>query len=141
MAIKGTNGTTPLENHVQRCRKFPANLDRKHRLIEFESQKITKEDGSTEIVNVPRLWEYDPEFARKELAKMIIVDELSFMFLEREGFRSFSKAINPTFIVPSRATITRDRYKVFIEERKTLKEYFKRLSSRFCLTIDRWTSG
>ena len=69
-------------------------------------------------VDVPMLWEFEQEIARRALARMIIVDELPFMFVEREGFRSFCNALNPRFVVPSRPTITRDCYKLFIEERK-----------------------
>ncbi|KAK4349183.1 hypothetical protein RND71_031938 [Anisodus tanguticus] len=141
IGFKGTNGTTPLRNHAQRCKKCPANLDLKQKLIDFELKTITKEDGSTEIVNVPKLRDFDQEFTRKALARMIIVDELPFMFVEREGFRYFCKAINPAFVMPSRATVTRDCYKLFIEERKKLQDCFRGLSSRICLTTDTWTSG
>ncbi|KAK8714099.1 hypothetical protein V6N13_149300 [Hibiscus sabdariffa] len=67
---------------------------------------------------------------RKALARMVIVDELPFSFVEREGFRHFCKIAVPSFLPPSRATITRDCYALFIEKRKKLKNYFSNLSSR-----------
>ncbi|KAK8669740.1 hypothetical protein V6N13_107164 [Hibiscus sabdariffa] len=67
---------------------------------------------------------------RKALARMVIVDELPLSFVEREGFRHFCKIAVPSFVPPSRATITRDCYALFIEKRKKLKNYFSNLSSR-----------
>ncbi|KAL4281244.1 hypothetical protein GQ457_03G011920 [Hibiscus cannabinus] len=80
------NGTTPLANHISRCKKYPPNLDKKQKLIDFESRTLINEDGTTETVSVPKLWKFDQDFCRKKLAKMIIVDELPFAFVEREGF-------------------------------------------------------
>ncbi|KAL8161515.1 LOW QUALITY PROTEIN: hypothetical protein V2J09_013004 [Rumex salicifolius] len=34
------NGTTCLKNHVQRCKKFPANLDRTQKMIELDAEAI-----------------------------------------------------------------------------------------------------
>ncbi|KAL4325049.1 hypothetical protein GQ457_11G023860 [Hibiscus cannabinus] len=53
----------------------------------------------------------------------------------------FYKVFIPDFNPPSRATITRDCYALFVEKRKTLKDFFKNLSSRVCLTTDTWTSA
>ncbi|KAK9681591.1 hypothetical protein RND81_10G013400 [Saponaria officinalis] len=135
------NGTSALKSHTLRCKMFPANLDRKQKLIDFESQTITKEDGTTEVVSVPRLWQHDQNFSRKQCTKMIIFDELPFAHVEGEGFRDFCKAIQPEFIPPSRVTVTRDCYSLFIDERVNLKAFFGKLTSRVCLTTDTWTSG
>ncbi|KAK9669753.1 hypothetical protein RND81_13G152300 [Saponaria officinalis] len=72
---------------------------------------------------------------------MIIVDELPFAHVEGEGFRDFCKAVQPEFIPPSRVTVTRDCYSLFIDERVKLKDFFGKLTSRVCLTTDTWTSG
>ncbi|KAL4309888.1 hypothetical protein GQ457_01G012950 [Hibiscus cannabinus] len=105
--------------------------------------KVTKcnADGTIETVSVSKLWRFDQEKIREALARMVIVDELPFSFVEREGFRMFCKVAIPDFNPPSRATITRDCYALFIEKRKTLKDFFKNLSSRVCLTTDTWTSA
>ncbi|KAK9013551.1 hypothetical protein V6N11_041555 [Hibiscus sabdariffa] len=42
------NGTTPLANHISRCKKYPPNLDKKQKLIDFESRTLINEDGTTE---------------------------------------------------------------------------------------------
>lgn len=77
----------------------------------------------------------------KALARMVIVGELPFIYVKREGFRDFCKTMHPDFVVPSRYTIMRDCYALFIDERKKLKSFFQKLSSRICFTIDTWTSS
>ncbi|KAK8675948.1 hypothetical protein V6N13_034006 [Hibiscus sabdariffa] len=124
------NGTTPLANHINRCKKYPPNLDKKKKLIDFETKTLVNEDGTTEIVSVPKLWEFDNDLSRKKLAKMLIVDELPFAFVEREGFVDFCKALNPLFRLLSRTNATRDCYALFIEQRNDLKVSFKNLHSR-----------
>ena len=135
------NGTTCLANHTKRCKMLPANLDKKQKILNFESQTIVNKDGTTETINVSKPWIFNQEVSRSALAKMLIMDELPFMFVEREGFRLFCKAMHPEFLIPSRFTAARDCYTIFIEEKRKLKDYFNKLSSRICLTTDAWTSG
>ncbi|KAL0345731.1 UNVERIFIED_CONTAM: putative AC9 transposase [Sesamum radiatum] len=54
------------------------------------------------------------------------------------GFKAYSRALEPSFEVPSRHTVARDCMKIFIEEKRKLKKLFK--SERVCLTTDTWTS-
>ncbi|KAL4291636.1 hypothetical protein GQ457_14G015420 [Hibiscus cannabinus] len=107
----------------------------------FESKTKCNADGTIETVSVPKLWRFDQEKIREALAKMVILDELPFSFVEREGFRMFCKIAIPDFIPPSHTSITRDCYALFIEKRRTLKNFFKNFSSRVCLTTDTWTSA
>lgn len=130
-----------MKNHLQICKKYAANVDQKQKLLSFQTKRVVKEDGSIEHVNVPSCWQFDPDFSRKELVKMIIIDELPFMFVEREGFRVFCKSLHPNFAPPSRHTIARDCYILFIDERRKLKGLFEKVPSRVCLTTDTWTSG
>ena len=118
------NGTSVMKNHLQRCKKYPANLDQKQKLISFQTKRVVKEDGSIEHVNVHSFWKFDPEFSGKELAKMIIIDELPFMFVEHEGFRGFCMSLHLNFVPPSRHTIARDCYDLFSDERRKLKGFF-----------------
>ncbi|KAL4291714.1 hypothetical protein GQ457_14G013270 [Hibiscus cannabinus] len=117
IGCKTKNGTTPLANHISRCKKYPPNLDKKQKMIDFESETLVKEDGIVETISVPKLWKFDHDLCRKKLAKMLIVDELPFSFVEREGFIEFCKALNPLFKLPSRTTATRYCYTLFIEQR------------------------
>ncbi|KAK8716058.1 hypothetical protein V6N13_043378 [Hibiscus sabdariffa] len=129
----GCSTNTPLANHINRCKMYPPNLDKKQKLIDFKTKRLVNEDGTTEIVSVPKLWEFDNDLSRKKLAKMLIVDELSFAFVECEGFVDFCKALNPLFRLPSRTTTTRDCYALFIEQRNNLKVSFKNLHYRVCV--------
>ena len=55
------------------------------------------------------------------LAKMIIIDELAFMFVENEGFKKFMGYVQPKFKIPSRVTIVRYCMHVFNDENEKLK--------------------
>lgn len=109
-----TNGTSCLANHTKRCKKLPANVDKKKKILNLESQTIVNKDGSTETIIVLKPWMFDQEVARNALAKMLIMDELPFMFVEREGFRLFCKSMHPQFSIPSRFTAARDCYIIFL---------------------------
>ncbi|KAL4290808.1 hypothetical protein GQ457_14G015550 [Hibiscus cannabinus] len=130
-----------MKRHTERCKKAPFNLEKTQTILDFESKTKCNADGTIETVSVPKLWRFDQEKIREALAKMVILDELPFSFVEREGFRMFCKIAIPDFIPPSRTSITRDCYALFIEKRRTLKNFFKNLSSRVCLTTDTWTSA
>ncbi|KAK8708919.1 hypothetical protein V6N13_059954 [Hibiscus sabdariffa] len=66
-------GTTPLANHNSRCKKYPPNLDKKQKRIDFESEMLVNEDGIVETISVPKLWKFDHDLCRKKLAKMLIM--------------------------------------------------------------------
>ena len=68
------------------------------------------------------------------------MNELSFRFVETEGFRHFCSVACPKFDVPSRVTIARDIYQLYLEEKKKLKSFLLRNSQRICHTTDTWTS-
>ena len=110
------NGTSALKNHLDRCKKYPANLDKMQKLIDFDTKTIVNEDGSVQTVSIPKCWHFDHDLSRKAIARMVIVDELPFIHVEREGFREFCKTMHPDFVVPSRYTITRDCYTLFFDE-------------------------
>ncbi|KAK1401645.1 BED-type domain-containing protein [Heracleum sosnowskyi] len=84
------NGTSPLANHTKRCKMLPANLDKKQKILNFESQTIVNKDGTTETINVSKPWIFSQEASRSALAKMLIMDELPFMFVEREGMENLT---------------------------------------------------
>ena len=70
---------------------------------------------------------------------MIIVDDLTFCFVDKEGFKNFVRVTMPQFHIPSRRIVTRDCYELYLKE-KNLKKIFKEARPRVCLTIDTWTS-
>jgi hypothetical protein len=71
---------------------------------------------------------------------MIIVNELSFRFVEGGGFQEFMKTVEPRFLIPSRYTVMMDCVKLFMPENEKLRAMFLTTGARVCLTTDCWTS-
>jgi len=69
---------------------------------------------------------------------MVIIDEMPFRSVEGEGFKRYSKVLQPRFEVPSRITVARDCMQRYVEEKPKLKKLLK--NHRIYLTIDTWTS-
>ncbi|XP_073061975.1 zinc finger BED domain-containing protein RICESLEEPER 2-like [Primulina eburnea] len=85
-------------------------------------------------------WKFDQDACRKALTKMIIMDELPFKFVERDGFKLFMATTCPKFRIPSRWSVARDCVELYRIERENLKCLLNTLSQRVCLTTDSWTS-
>ncbi|KAG8649371.1 hypothetical protein MANES_08G086122v8 [Manihot esculenta] len=100
----------------------------------------TQEGGGNYQLGTLSSWHFDQDVARRKLAKMTIIDELPFMFVEGEGFKEWVECIQPKFRIPSRWTVSRDCYDLYLKERKKLKSYFQNSSQRICITTDTWTS-
>ncbi|XP_052111497.1 zinc finger BED domain-containing protein RICESLEEPER 2-like [Arachis duranensis] len=83
---------------------------------------------------------FDAEMCRKALARMIIVDELLFKFVEGEGFRFYMSIVQPRFPLPGRITVAKDCWNLYISEKNRLKTVFKQPNQSVCLTTDCWTS-
>jgi len=81
--------------------------------LDFEVETIVNEDGDVQTFHVPKSYEFSHETARKEIEKMVIVDELPFLHVECSRFRDFCEIMRPKFVIPSRATVTRDCYALF----------------------------
>ncbi|KAL4324581.1 hypothetical protein GQ457_11G021390 [Hibiscus cannabinus] len=110
ISCASSNGTNAMKRHTSRCKKAPFNVDTKQTILDFESKTKCNADGTIETV---------------KLSRMVVVDELPFSFVEREGFCHFCKIAVPSFVPPSRATITRDFYALFIEKKKEVEELFQ----------------
>ncbi|KAL2893491.1 Zinc finger BED domain-containing protein RICESLEEPER 3 [Bienertia sinuspersici] len=107
------NGTNAMNRHTDRCKKSPFFKGKTQTILNFESRTKINTDGSVETVNIPKLWRFDHDEIRKALAKMLILDELPFAFVEREGFRQFCKVAIPQF-VPPHVLLLRDIVMVFL---------------------------
>ncbi|KAK8510728.1 hypothetical protein V6N12_067178 [Hibiscus sabdariffa] len=46
IAYKPSYRTSGMKNHIARCKRFPANLNRKQKLVDFESKTITSPVGN-----------------------------------------------------------------------------------------------
>jgi hypothetical protein len=64
---------------------------------------------------------FNVEFCRRALAKFVILDEQPFRVVEGEGFRNLLRTLQPQFVVPSRHTIPRDCFKLYQEEKTSLR--------------------
>ncbi|KAL1179479.1 hypothetical protein V6Z11_A03G162800 [Gossypium hirsutum] len=71
---------------------------------------------------------------------MIVIDELPFKFVESEGFTKFMFVACPRFHIPSRTTMTRDAYQLYLDEKVKIKQLLRSSCSRVYLTTDTWTS-
>ena len=74
---------------------------------------------------------YNESMCRESLARMIIVDELPFKFVEHEGFKNYSNVLQPRFIVPTRTIIARDCIRLYSIERERLKIFLENLLKGF----------
>jgi len=81
---------------------------------------------------------YNYDECRQALAKMVIIDELPFNFVEGRGFKLFTRTMQPRFDIPSHFTIMRDYLKLYVEENDRLRTALR--GQRLCLTTDTWLS-
>ena len=91
--------------------------------------------GGNELV----LRKFSVERPRMTLARIIIVDELPFRFVEYGGFIDFMVEAEPRFEVPSRVTVAMDCLRLYIRENESLRKVLM-AGQRVCLTTDTWTS-
>ncbi|XP_041722424.2 zinc finger BED domain-containing protein 4-like [Coregonus clupeaformis] len=75
-----------------------------------------------------------------ELAKMVASDFQPFSIVEDKGMKNFVKALNPTYTLPSRKTLSQTMIpKLYDTERALWQERVTKAPS-VCLTTDCWTS-
>ncbi|GAU51333.1 hypothetical protein TSUD_412800 [Trifolium subterraneum] len=122
------HGTSNFLTHCKVCVKNPLN-DPKQATLIF---------ASGELVAASQRYNY--EACRKAIALFVILDEHAFRVVEGEGFKLMCRQLQPLLTVPSRRTVARDCFKLFVDEKVRLKAYFKSDCSRVALTTDCWTS-
>ena len=68
------------------------------------------------------------ENAQRLIVEMVIMDELSFRFVENEGFRRFEEEtlmlVEPRFVILSRMIIARDILKIYTNLGEQLRDIF-----------------
>ena len=124
-----------MKTHIQsQCRKYPYRKEEKNQsTIAFKP----KEEGESCGRLVPHVFNF--KACKKTMAKMIILDELSFRFMEGLGFRRFMSIAQPRFHpIHCHTTMAKACFGVFLDEKQKLKEALR--EQRICLTIDTWTS-
>ncbi|KAF2308942.1 hypothetical protein GH714_025281 [Hevea brasiliensis] len=119
------------------CKKYPykkkLNKEKSQRALSFH-----KHSGGEDVKLTS--WQFDQDACKEALVKMIIKEELPFRFVEKEGFTEFLQVAVPQFKIPSRYTIARDCYQLFISEKKKLSAFIASQCQRVSLTTDTWTS-
>ncbi|KAL5825603.1 hypothetical protein ACOSQ3_021666 [Xanthoceras sorbifolium] len=122
----GGNGSTKLasEGPKQMCL-----LQLKQ--IQVSSLAIKDESGNRSSIG---LGCFNKEETRKALAKMLIVDELSFRFVEKPSFQEFCRVGMPLFDIPSRRTIVRDIMQLYLDEKTSLIKLFRKSKVRVSVT-------
>ena len=103
-------------NHTQVCVKNPNRVTLKgQQTLAFEPKK----DGEEGFQLVPTA--FTIKAARKALAKMVIIDELPFRFVEGYGFQRYATTLQPKLRIrdiPSRQTVARDVIDIYGVERE-----------------------
>jgi hypothetical protein len=128
-------GTSSLINHMKSCKKNPSKLGGHQTELMYQPSA----DGNSVVSG--GTWQYNEKEIREAFARMIVVDELPFIFSEKEGFRFFMSKACPRFVVPSRTTMYRDVMALYKAEKAKLKKYFIDSRQTVCLTTDCWTSS
>lgn len=126
------NGTSTLRRHIELvCKSYPGRVDLE------DGQKVITSDGAPEEPNaVIRGW--TQEACVTACCEMIVLDELPFNVVEKEGFRRFCSVAVPRFQVPSRRTIVRAFLEMYEDKKEKLRHQLGK--HRVCLTTDTWTS-
>ncbi|CAI9272514.1 unnamed protein product [Lactuca saligna] len=133
LTVTTKNGTSSLSKHNAICLQNPRNIDLKQKKI--STFRTSKSDVTT-VSNR----EFNQNTIRLVVAKMIVIDEQPFSYVERDGFRYFCSVVVPQFCIPSRFTVARDVSKLFLSETEQLRNTLKNLNCRIALTTDCWTS-
>ena len=94
--------------HVKTCKKNLKNKnnDKSQPTISYHYKKTVVEgENDTKEIEVHQ---FSIKKIRLALARMIIVDELPFRFVEHEGFIYYMNVVEPRFPIPSRVTVAKD---------------------------------
>ncbi|KAH0725541.1 hypothetical protein KY284_001406 [Solanum tuberosum] len=129
------HGMTSMLTQITRCPKMPYNIDIKQSRLAFQPM-IGSNKGDVDVVP----WKFDQQKCRKVLCRMVILDELPFRFVKKEGFKQFMKVAQPCFDIPSRTIVTSDCFDLFYEEKHKLMVVYKQTQQRVSSTNDTWTS-
>ncbi|XP_050222151.1 zinc finger BED domain-containing protein RICESLEEPER 2-like [Mercurialis annua] len=122
------NGTSSLQHHITVCLKLPARLEARQKLLNLQPLKNETENN----VGCLTTWKFDQKAIRKAISYMIVVDELPFKFVEREGFKHLLSIACPRFKMPSRFTVSRDCYDLYLDEKKKIQKFLHKKNINFC---------
>ncbi|KAK9188422.1 hypothetical protein WN944_019825 [Citrus x changshan-huyou] len=128
------NGTSNLWTHLrEQCEKYWATLDyeTQTKLARFRAKKkkfnMASGSGTGNTVYGSGLGlagKFDKEDCRKTVAMYFILNEVPFREVESYGFHLLCDKLCPRFGPPSRRTLVRDIYQLYLAEKAALKNMF-----------------
>ncbi|GAB2269933.1 hypothetical protein Dimus_038811 [Dionaea muscipula] len=125
------NGTKHLLDHLE---KFCSKLN----VINSGQKVLTNMLKNDKLQMMP--YSFDQDFARKQLACMIVMHEYPLSIVDHVGFRRYSSALQPSFRLVSRNTIKDDILKLYESEKAKTMKLLKANRSRVAITTDMWTA-
>ena len=136
------NGNSTMRTHLEHyCKKNLFQL--KDNKVDITQTKLVflNKDNDGKKINYKI---FTIENARRLIVEMIIIDKLSFRFMENEGFRSFVEGtlmlVEPIFVIHSRTTIATDILGIYTNLGEQLRDIFVNEGYRVSLMTDTWTS-
>ncbi|KAF7127274.1 hypothetical protein RHSIM_Rhsim11G0144400 [Rhododendron simsii] len=101
------------------------------------TQSFMAGDGKDKL----EAYTFDQNFARRELARMIIMHEYPLSMVEHAGFKRFALALQPLFQMVSRNTLIAETFKIYDGERLKAMKTIEKIQSRVAVTTNMWTSS
>lgn len=141
LSCNGGNGTSHLLKHSKKT------CPGKHLRVGVSGQTQlrvkTEADGSTtlELKEKGKEKEFDQDFSRRELVKMVVIHEYPLSIVDHIGFRSYSRSLNSSFKMISRNTLKSDILKKFNEDKSSLKAMLEHNDGKIAITTDMWTAS
>ncbi|KAK9698358.1 hypothetical protein RND81_08G098800 [Saponaria officinalis] len=127
LSYNGANGVSHLRKHASNS--CPKRLLRNDSSQSKLRTKI-EPDGSSTLELKEKYKEFDQEFTRSKLVTAIVLHEYPLSMVDHFGFRDFIKSLNPTFNMISRNTLRNDIFKMYKDEKLSLKRLLEHNDSR-----------
>ncbi|KAI3950564.1 hypothetical protein MKW92_032553 [Papaver armeniacum] len=126
------NGTSSLRKHLKSCVAYKGTQQQIKQMFLKSSET---QDGPVAAFN----FKFNQEVTRDCIARMIILHELPFSFVEYIGFRRVLTLLQPNIKMVKRNATKSDCINIYQMEKKHLYEIFGKVQSRISLTTDIWT--
>ena len=100
----------------------------------------TQITGFSSFSNSPQLFHYNEANCRSKLAQIVVIDYLSFSFVEKLGFTLFCQQfVNLSFKSIPRNTMKRYLLKLYKKAKIDLRKYFQSNEIHFSIFSDIWS--
>ncbi|KAG2718431.1 hypothetical protein I3760_03G220000 [Carya illinoinensis] len=107
------HGTSQLKVHLEeQCKKSPilkSLVENGQSRLDFKMADGSSGAGGPTLKGYTK---YNHDECRRKLARIIVMDELPFQFVEGKGFQEFVQELEPRFVLPSRHTVAKDIKKI-----------------------------